>query len=436
MTAPPVLGADADGLEAGKVVTLDDRALTFPAPLSRLRAGRYHVQAVFDHGIDVRLPQAPGNLVSRPVAVDLDPRTGGTVRLELVRALPEVEEKAAPHIRYLRFRSERLTKFWGRPVYLRAAVRLPHGWETDRERRYPLRVHIGGFGQRYTDLGRMERPAADGPRFLTLMLDGAGPLGDPYQVNSANHGPYGDAITRELIPHVEKEFRGIGEAYARVLDGASTGGWVSLALQVFYPDFFNGCWSHCPDPVDFRSFQLLNLYEDRNAYVNDKGFERPSMRTLDGDTEHPMRHEVLLERVIGRGGRWWLSGRDWASWNATFGPRGKDGLPMPLWDGETGRIDRRVLDHWRKYDLRHHLEANWKELAPKLHGKLRVYVGDADEYFLNNAVERLKVFLDAARPPFGGKVVFRRREGHNWRALTEKELLAEMDRVVRAGRPK
>src|SRR5580704_2740733 len=113
---------------------------------------------------------------------------------------------------------------------------------------------------------------ADGaPRMVLLHLDGAGPLGDPYQVNSANNGPYGDAVTQELIPFIEEKYHAIGEPRARVLSGVSTGGWVSLALQVFYPDFFNGTWSYCPDGVDFRAFQLVNIYEDRNAYINGHG---------------------------------------------------------------------------------------------------------------------------------------------------------------------
>ena len=154
---------------------------------------------------------------------------------------------------------------------------LPRDFAREPDRRYPLRVHIGGYGARFTGAaGRWLRE----PHFtnsgwpMTLrgccssQLDGAGPFGDPYQINSANHGPYGDAITRELIPHVERTFRGIGRGSARVVDGGSTGGWVSLALQIFYPDFFNGAWSHCPDPVDFRSFQLIDIYKDDNAYVN------------------------------------------------------------------------------------------------------------------------------------------------------------------------
>jgi hypothetical protein len=426
--APPVIGADASGFASGKVAVLTGSSLAFPCgTLGKVKAGRYRVQALFDHSRDIRLPKAPGNLLSKAVEAEIDPEKGGVVRLELTDAIPEVTEKPRSDLRYIKLRSEALSKFWGRDITLRAGLMLPAGWETDKESRYPLRVHIGGFGSRYSHIAGMRQAGEKEPRFLTLMLDGAGPLGDPYQVNSDGHGPWGDAVTKELIPHVEKEYRGNGR---RVTDGASTGGWVSLALQVFYPDFFSGCWSHCPDPVDFRSFQLMNLYDDDNAYVNPTGFERPSMRTLDGDTVHTVRHEVLLERVLGRGGRWELSGRDWASWNATFGLRGKDG-PVPLWDGETGKLDPAVVEAMKRYDLRRKLEAEWTTLGPKLRGKVRVYVGDADEYFLNNAVERLKAFFDRARPAYEGKVEFARRRGHNWRALTDRQMLEEMAAAVR-----
>jgi hypothetical protein len=269
---------------------------------------------------------------------------------------------------------------------------------------------------------------------IVLHLDGAGPLGDPYQVNSANHGPYGDAVTRELIPHVEKRFRGIGKGYARVLDGVSTGGWVSLALQVFYPDFFNGAWAHCPDPVDFRAFELLNVYRDGNAYVNSSGFERPAAREINGDVRYTMRHEVQREIVLGRGDNWTLSGKDWGSWNATFSPRGEDGLPLPLWDGKTGKINPKVAEHWQKYDLRLHLAKNRATLAPKLRGKLHIWVGEADDYFLNNAVHLLDDFLKTAKPAFEAKITFGPRRDHEWRGLSQRELMDEMAAAIERGR--
>jgi hypothetical protein len=299
-------------------------------------------------------------------------------------------------------------------------------------------VHIGGFGSRFTGArggaGGKGGLGADAPPMLMLYLDGAGPFGDPYQVNSANNGPYGDAVTQELIPFVEQKFRGIGKPYARVLDGASTGGWVSLALQIFYPDFFNGAWSHAPDPVDFRAFELINIYSDDNAYFNRRGFERPSARELNGDVRFTMRHEVRLERVLGRGDRWELGARDWGSWNAVFGPRGDDGLPKPLWDGKTGKIDRTVLEHWKKYDLRLILEQNWKTQAPKLRGKLRIWVGEADDYFLNNAVHLLDDFLSRAQPAFEGKITYGSGKGHGYRVLSNRQLVDDMAAAIERGK--
>jgi len=150
-------------------------------------------------------------------------------------------------VKYVRIQSNLLTRFHGRPIYLRAGVILPKDFGT-ANRQWPLRVSIGGYGTRYTVVQRLMSPnsefrrmwlADEAPRFIYLQLDGDGPYGDPYQVNSDNNGPYGDAITHELIPYVESKFHAVGQPYARVLEGGSTGGWVSLALKIFYPDFFN-----------------------------------------------------------------------------------------------------------------------------------------------------------------------------------------------------
>jgi hypothetical protein len=419
---------------------LDGSSAIFPiAHLSKLPKGEYQVQAVFDHNRDLRLPDAPGNLYSDPKTVTLDPAVGGVVRLELTKQLPADELPAdTTLVKFIKLRSELLSKFHGRPIFLRAGVALPAGHAKDTDKRYPLRVHIGGYGSRYTGVRGMSNYSSSrgAPPMILLYLDGAGPFGDPYQVNSANNGPFGDAITKELIPYVEKRFRGIGDGYARVLDGASTGGWVSLALQVFYPDFFNGTWSHAPDPVDFRAYELIDIYSDDNAYVNSYGFERPAMRTTLGEVVYTVRHEVGCEIVLGRGDNWTLSGKDWAAWNATFGPRGKDGLPVPLWDGKTGKIDRSVLEHWKKYDLRRHLQTNWPVLGPKLAGKLRIWVGEADDYYLNNAVHLLDAFLQRANPPFRGKITYGPRRGHGYRVLSEKDLVAEMAAAIEKARPR
>jgi hypothetical protein len=421
--ALPVLGVDVPTFAADTTVTVDTTALTFPAEaLKKLPKGEYMVQAVLATNRDLCLPKAPGNLMSEPATATLDPAASSPVKLRLTKVIAEdVPANTATH-KFLRLPSKQLSDFHKRPMVYRLAVVLPPDFERE-DKKYPLVVRIGGFGTRYTSARRI----VPDPRFVQILLDGAGPFGDPYQVNSANNGPYGDALTQEVIPHVEKAYRCVGTPKARFLTGGSTGGWVSLALQLFYPDYFNGCWAQCPDGVDFRAFELIDIYQDANAYVNRFGFERPAKRTLDGDTAYSVRHECHLERVLGRGGRWELGGLDWASWNATYGPRGEDGLPKPLWDGATGAIDRSVVAHWEKYDLRKVLETNWPTLGPKLAGgKVRVWVGDADDYFLNNAVHRLKAATaKLANPPFDGVIEIEMRKGHT-SGWSGKRVLDEM----------
>ena len=272
------------------------------------------------------------------------------------------------------------------------------------------------------------------PRMVFLHLDGDGPYGDCYQVNSDNNGPYGDAITQELIPYVEQRFRCVGQPWARVLDGGSTGGWVALALQIFYPDFFGGAWSGFPDGVDFRAFQLINIYQDENAYVNKHGFERPSARELNGDVRFTIRHECQMENVMGLGDSYAMSGEQWGAWNAVYGSRGADGRPALLWDPKTGKINRELVEHWKKYDLRMVLEQNWKTLGPKLRGKLTIWVGEADDYFLNNAVHLLDEFLSKADPPYQGKIVYGPGKGHGWMALSEREITDQMAAAIEKAR--
>jgi hypothetical protein len=438
LDGPIVIGRDAS-LSAGGRVSVGRGAATFPLDdLAKLQAGDYFVQALLDTNRDLKSVNAPGNLYSDVRRVRIDPAAGGLVSLVLSRRVPS--EQLPPerdHVRWVKLRSELLSAFHGRPIYLRAGLLLPRGYDTEPERRYPLRVRIGGYGASYTGVERLLREGSEfrtawlsdaAPRMLLLHLDGDGPYGDPYQVNSANHGPYGDAVTQELIPYVERTFRGLARPDARVVDGGSTGGWVSLALQVFYPDFFNGAWSYCPDSVDFRAFQLLDIYSDTNAYVNRNGFERPSARDVNGDVRFTMRHECQMENVMGAGDGWHMSGGQWGAWNATYGPRGRDGRPVPLWDPKTGAIDRPVVDHWKRYDLRLALENNWASLGPKLRGKINIWVGEADNYFLNNAVHLLDEFLSRATPPYEGRIVYGPGQGHCWKGLPELEIMQEMGR--------
>jgi hypothetical protein len=436
--APFVLARDVADLTPGKVSVLDQQVITFPiANLSLIPVGDYFAQALLSMNTDLHSPGAPGNLYSEVRKVHLDPARGGTLDLKLTRQIPPEQLPADTElVKFVKIQSRLLSAFYGRPIYLRAGIILPRDFAREPGRKYPLLVRIGGWGARYTAVNslmdeksefRANWLAEKTPRMILLQLDGAGPYGDPYQVNSANNGPYGDAITQELIPQVEKMFRGLGQPQARVLSGLSTGGWVSLALQIFYPDFFNGTWTFCPDPVDFRAFELVNIYEDENAYVNKFGFERPSDRTLTGDVRLTMRRELQMENVMGTGDSWTMSGGQWCTWSATYGPRGADGRPSVLWDPQTGKINHAVAEQWKKYDLRLVLEKNWPTLGPKLQGKLHISVGEADNYFLNNAVHLLDEFLSHANPPFKGRIIYGLGKGHAWVDISVLQMMREME---------
>jgi photosystem II stability/assembly factor-like uncharacterized protein len=439
--ATTIAGRDVNNLRSA---VIDNSSAAFPIQsFDQLPPGDYYVQALLASNRDLKSVSAPGNLYSDTQRVHLDPRAGGMVKLQLTKAIPPEELPPQDEfIRYVRIQSDLLTRFHGRPIYLRAGLILPKDYDRDTNRHYPLRISIGGYGARYTAVRRLMTPGSefqrmwlsdDTPRFVYLHLDGDGPYGDPYQVNSDNSGPYGDALTKELVPYIEKQFRVIAEPRARVLDGGSTGGWVSLALKIFYPDFFNAVWSSCPDGVDFRGFQLINIYSDKNAYFDDKGAERPSKRDVNGRIEFTIRHECQMENVMGSGDSWTMSGQQWGAWNATYGPKGardEGGRPVPLWDPKTGVINKSVVEHWKKYDLRLILEQNWKTLGPKLRGKIHISVGDADSYYLNNAVHMLDDFFKEANPPADARIVYGPGRGHCWTSLSEAERMKEMAAAV------
>ncbi len=436
--APPILAKDVLNFKAGETkAVIDNSSISYPIKnLAELPAGEYFVQALFDTNNDLRSLNAPGNLYSAVQKVTLDAKKGGTIKLELNKVVPPEQMPAdTEYVKFIKMQSPMLSKFHGRPIFLRVGIILPRDYAVDATRRYPLLINIGGYGSKFNRVQRaMDEKSSfrktwladDTPRMIGVYLDGDGPFGDSYQLNSANSGPYGDALTQELIPYIEKNYRAVGTPASRFLTGGSTGGWVSSALQIFYPDYFNGSWSGFPDPMDFRAYQLIDIYKDDNAYVNKNGFERPSAREANGDTEFTMRLECLKENVLGAGDSYTMSGGQWGAWNAAYSPRGADGKPVPLWDAKTGKINHEVAEQWKKYDLRLIVEQNWKTLAPKLDGKLHIWVGEADDYFLNNGVHLFDDFISKAEPKFNGSIIYSRTGRHGWMPKTNAEIMKEM----------
>ncbi|MGC1299947.1 MAG: hypothetical protein WA869_33395, partial [Alloacidobacterium sp.] len=370
--------------------------------------------------------------------------------ISLDQVIPQIPDaKDTRYIRHLKIQSELLTKFWGRPMYLSAIVLVPEGFDEHPNAHFPLIIFQDHFSESFGDF-RTEPPdpnlkpdysqrfhisgynriqqqeaykfyqqwiSPKFPRVLIVKINHANPFyDDSYAVNSANVGPYGDAIETELIPAIEKQFRGIGKGWARFMYGGSTGGWEALAVQVSYPDHYNGTFAACPDPIDFRGYTTINLYDDANAFYTQgthKQVPQPSMRNYLGQTLAQQQDNNAYELALGDHGR---SGEQYDIWQAVFGPVGADGYPQPIFDKETGVIDHKTADYWKEhYDLRAIMEKNWPTLGPKLQGKIHIYVGSADTYFLTNAVYYTEDFLKSAKnPPYDGEVEYGDKAEHCW----------------------
>lgn len=474
--AQPVFGIDVEGWTPGSSVTLPDTAFGFPVRrLADLPYGTYRVQAILNRyetfrrsdGHTVELPpdrgegqqwaRKPDNLYSDVAELEIG-EGSQALSIGLTNVIPELPDPATLEtewVKYVRIRSELLSEFWGTDMYLGAWVLLPLGFDEHPAARYPLAIWHGHFPSSFSAM-RVEPPDTTEacvyserfrmdcynrvqqryrhelyeqwtspyfPRHLVVTIQHPTPFyDDSYAVNSANNGPYGDAIMRELIPEIERRFRGIGEGWARFTYGGSTGGWEAMAVQVFYPDDFNGAFVACPDPIDFRAYTVVNIYEDENAYWIDAPFKRtprPGHRDWLGHIDRTLQESNHLELALGTRTR---SGQQWDVWESVYSPVGDDGYPKRIWDKETGEIDHDVAEHWREnYDLVHILRRDWATLGPKLEGKLHIYVGEMDNYYLNNAVYLAEEFLESTTDPyFGGVVDYGARDEHCWNGDHER----------------
>ncbi len=465
-----VFGVDAKEWQGSAAQVFDSKVLGYPRlSLADVPAGTYRVQALLHRyetfrrkdGHVVQLPmdrgegqvwnKAPGNLYSTVREIKFHPADQTPIALVLDKSIEPIKPPADTQwVKHERIQSRLLTEFWGRPMHLGAHVLLPKGWAEHPKARYPLMINHGHFPEdfggfraeppdpqlepdynerfRLKGYNRLQQELAhqfykdwtsDGfPRVLAIEIQHANPYyDDSYAVNSENVGPYADAIQRELIPYLEKKYRALATGWSRFVYGGSTGGWEALAVQVKYPDFYNGAFAACPDPIDFRAYGSVNIYEDRNAYTVDAAFKqtpRIAMRDSLGRPTATLEEVNRLELVLGTNSS---SGGQWDIWQAVFSPVGADGYPRPIWNKRTGAIDRSVAGYWREnYDLTHIMRRDWhKGLGEKLRGKIHLYVGELDNYFLESAVYLAQEFLESTRNPrFEGVIDYGRRAEHCW----------------------
>ncbi len=463
-----IFGLTVDGWQPAQPAVVDATAYGYPIrSLKDVPAGEYILQAVLnkyetfhrsdgktiklhpDMGEGQHWDISPGNLYSKPRKVVIGP-SAAPISVALTEVIPPIKPPAdTKYIRHIRIQSDVLTKFWGRPMFIGAAILVPEGFDEHPNAHFPLiifhdhfvddfdgfrttppdpnlkpdyseRFHLAGYNriQQEENYKFYQQWISPGfPRLLIVKIQHANPYyDDSYAVNSANVGPYGDAIENELIPAIEKQFRGIGQGWARFVYGGSTGGWESLAAQVFYPDHYNGAFAACPDPIDFHSYMTIDLYDDKNAFFLEGAHKRvpqPAMRDYLGHTLITTQENNQYELALGDHGR---SGEQFDIWQAVYGPVGDDGYPKQVFDKQTGEIDHSVADYWRQhYDLEAILERDWPTLGPKLAGKIHIYVGSDDTYFLNDAVYRMEDFLKSTKDPaYRGEVTYGPRAEHCW----------------------
>jgi len=464
-----IFGIDVEGWKPGSTMRVGPEAFGYPVQtLSKIKSGRYRVQALLHvyetfkrkDGHVVKLPMdrgegqhwniAPGNLYSVPQRLDFRNDSLFRFSLRIDKVIPPIKDpEDTKYVKHIKIQSKLLTEFWGRPMYLGAHVLLPEGWDSHPNVKYPLAIYHGHFP---SDFGgwRTEPPdpnlipdtskrfnligynkivqqeaydfykkwtGPDFPRVIAIEIQHANPYyDDSYAVNSANLGPYGDAITYELIPEIEKRFRGIGQGWARFMYGGSTGGWEALAAQVFYPDEYNGSYAACPDPIDFHHYMTVDLYNDKNAYFREGPFRntmRPGHRNYLGHVDAMVRDMNHRELALGTKSR---SGDQWDIWEAVYSPVGPDGYPVRVFDKKTGRINKSVVEHWREqYDLTHIIQRDWPKIGNKLTGKIHLYVGDMDNFYLNNAVYTAEDMLKRlSNPSCNCEVDYGDRAEHCW----------------------
>ncbi len=464
-----ILGKNVDQWAIGSTQSIAEEAYGFPKErLSQIPAGDYYVQVLLHkyetfhlkNGKVVKLPMdrgegqhwnlAPGNIYSKPIKIHFDPKNTEVVQLTIDQIIPPIIEPTdSKYIKHIKIQSKLLTEFWGRPMYLGAHILLPEGFDTHQIVKYPLAIYHGHFPSdisgfsttppnpnlipdtsarfNITGYNKIQEEEAyqfykqwtgpNFPRVLAIEIQHATPYyDDSYAVNSANMGPYGDAITYELIPEIEKQFRGIGQGWARFTYGGSTGGWEALAVQVFYPNEYNGAYAACPDPIDFNHYTTINIYKDENAYYAKSDFKdlaRPSHRNYLGHINSTIKETNQRELALGTHSR---SGDQYDVWEAVFSPMGEDGYPKRIFDKHSGTIDKSVAAYWKEnYDLAHIIKRDWPKIGEQLKGKIHLYVGDMDNYYLNNAVYTAEDMLKQLKNPSCNCVIdYGDRAEHCW----------------------
>jgi len=411
-----VAAREVHDLAPGGSIEFDADELAFPKPFSALPAGTYEAQAVLDvdHSYNYG-GRVPADWVSPVIALPAwTPGSGAEPVLTLdhhaeanprrVSMIAATKAQLKPDVARLEeFQSPLLSRFWGHPVSIKAWVVLPPGYDEHGSETYPTAYWTHGFGgdidgamvSGVTLRDRMQKGTM--PPMIWVMLDESCAQGTHEFADSANNGPWGAALTTEFIPALEKKYRMDARPTGRLLNGHSSGGWATLQLQVNYPNIFGGTWSTSPDPSDFHDFTGPDLYAaNANLFRRPDGSPVPIFRDK-GKVIATFEEFTHMEDVLGPyGGQ--ISSFDWV-----FSPKSNSGAPEQMFDHQTGDVHPQVVAYWHDhYDLAHIVESHWAERGASLKGRIHLFVGTADTFYLDGAAHRFEAVLSrlGAEPHF------------------------------------
>jgi len=414
----PFFGKDVVDFKPGDELTLDNRMRGFPGTLDDIKSGRWKIQAVLDHDFYFAdHKNGAGNFYSDAVRIDFkNGQDNGDFKLVLKNVIEPKKIEDTDRFKLVELKSVCLSDFHSREVVERAGVILPASYAANPDKRYPVYYEVTGFGATLDAIkdryGVEPRNAGEGEaEFIHVYLTGQCKWGHHVYADSATNGPRGESLIAEMIPHIDSKFRTIAEPTARFVGGHSSGGWSSLWLQVNYPEVFGGCWSTAPDPVDFRDWQGSKIYQGESAFYHADGKTKKPLARMQGRTLLWYPDFCKMDDAMGRGGQI-------RSFEAVFSPKGEDGLPKYAFDRVTGLPDKEVIEYWKQYDISLILQQNWNQLKDKLAGKVHVYMGDMDTFYLEGAT----VFLGERLKSLGSDAVVEMFPGKDHMNLVDKKL--------------
>ena len=297
-------------------------------------------------------------------------------------------------------KSELLTTHHGHDVYQQTWIARPDNVTKNT----PVIYNISGFQyDRESAKAEIKKNANKDARRLANGLDAVLVFpnvcvrgGHHGFVDSQANGPVGTMFVEEFMPWVE-EYLGRSNGETRhYITGHSSGGWSTAWLFLNWPDKFEYALATSPDPVDFRDFHGINLYEDDNAFVTNDGmapvFVNRVRESRDKEKDPAITFDELISEHAGS-----FPSAQLAAYEAAFSPCDENGVPLPILDRDTGEIDKDVAEFWRRSDVSQLIQT-----APGVDGevlsRLHFSCGTRDEYGLHRPLRLLEDAIEARKP--------------------------------------